>query len=67
MDYAATILSRLPGVTRRDHGVRKLVDTLESYLESASKPAPAAAVSEDVVPAPQVSKKTKKVALKVVN
>ena len=32
MDYAATILSRLPGVTRRDHGVRKLVDTLESYL-----------------------------------
>ena len=32
MDYAATILSRLPGVTRRDHGVRKLVETLESYL-----------------------------------
>ena len=32
MDYAANILSRLPGVTRRDHGVRKLVDTLESYL-----------------------------------
>ena len=32
MDYAATILSRLPGVTRRDHGVRKLAETLESYL-----------------------------------
>ena len=32
MDYAATILSRLPGASRRDHGVRKLVDTLETYL-----------------------------------
>jgi GTP pyrophosphokinase len=32
MDYAATILSRLPGATRRDRGVRKLVDTLETYL-----------------------------------
>ena len=32
MDYAATILSRLPGVARRDHGVLKLVETLESYL-----------------------------------
>ena len=32
MDYAATILSRLPGATRRDHGVRHLVATLESYL-----------------------------------
>jgi GTP pyrophosphokinase len=32
MDYAATILSRLPGATRRDHGVRQLVATLESYL-----------------------------------
>ena len=32
MDYAATILSRLPGAPRRDKGVRLLVDTLESYL-----------------------------------
>ncbi|MEJ2298859.1 MAG: bifunctional (p)ppGpp synthetase/guanosine-3',5'-bis(diphosphate) 3'-pyrophosphohydrolase [Woeseiaceae bacterium] len=32
MDYAATILSRLPGASRRDHGMRKLVATLESYL-----------------------------------
>ena len=32
MDYAATILSRLPGASRRDHGVGKLVDTLETYL-----------------------------------
>ena len=32
MDYAATILSRLPGASRRDHGVRKLVDTLGTYL-----------------------------------
>lgn len=32
MDYAATILSRLPGVSRRDHGVRRLVETLKSYL-----------------------------------
>jgi RelA/SpoT family (p)ppGpp synthetase len=32
MDYAATILSRLPGASRRDHGVRKLVETLETYL-----------------------------------
>lgn len=32
MDYAATILSRFPGVSRRDRGVRLLVDTLESYL-----------------------------------
>jgi RelA/SpoT family (p)ppGpp synthetase len=32
MDYAATLLSRLPGAARRDNGVRKLVDTLESYL-----------------------------------
>ena len=34
MDYAATILSRLPGASRRDKGVRQLVDTLESYLPS---------------------------------
>jgi RelA/SpoT family (p)ppGpp synthetase len=32
MDYAATILSRLPGASRRDNGVRRLVETLESYL-----------------------------------
>jgi RelA/SpoT family (p)ppGpp synthetase len=32
MDYAASILSRLPGASRRDHGVRALVETLESYL-----------------------------------
>jgi RelA/SpoT family (p)ppGpp synthetase len=32
MDYAATILSKLPGASKRDHGLRHLVDTLESYL-----------------------------------
>ena len=32
MDYAATILSKLPGASRRDKGVRLLVETLESYL-----------------------------------
>ena len=32
MDYAATILSKLPGASRRDRGVRQLIDTLESYL-----------------------------------
>ena len=32
MDYAATILSKLPGASRRDNGVRQLVDTLETYL-----------------------------------
>ncbi len=32
MDYAATILSKLPGANRRDHGVRRLVETLQSYL-----------------------------------
>jgi RelA/SpoT family (p)ppGpp synthetase len=32
MDYAASILSRLPGASRRDHGVRQLVETLQSYL-----------------------------------
>ena len=32
MDYAATILSRLPGASKRDHGVRRLIDTLKSYL-----------------------------------
>jgi RelA/SpoT family (p)ppGpp synthetase len=32
MDYAATLLSKLPGASRRDNGVRRLVETLESYL-----------------------------------
>ncbi len=32
MDYAAAILSKLPGANRRDHGVRQLVETLQSYL-----------------------------------
>jgi len=32
MDYAATILSKLPGANKRDHGVRRLVETLQSYL-----------------------------------
>ena len=32
MDYAATLLSKLPGASRRVRGVRALVDTLESYL-----------------------------------
>ena len=32
MDYAAAILSKLPGANKRDHGVRRLVDTLQAYL-----------------------------------
>lgn len=32
MDYAAAILSKLPGASKRGHGVRRLVETLESYL-----------------------------------
>ena len=32
MDYAATLLSRLPGASRRDRGLRRLVEKLESYL-----------------------------------
>ena len=32
MDYAATILSKLPGASKREHGMRHLVDTLQSYL-----------------------------------
>jgi RelA/SpoT family (p)ppGpp synthetase len=32
MDYAATILSRLPGASRRDNGMRQLVAKLETYL-----------------------------------
>ena len=32
MDYATTILSRLPGASRRDKGLRQLVETLDTYL-----------------------------------
>ena len=32
MSYASTLLSRLPGASRRHRGVRLLVETLESYL-----------------------------------
>ena len=32
MNYASTLLSRLPGASRRDKGVRSLVETLDSYL-----------------------------------
>jgi guanosine-3',5'-bis(diphosphate) 3'-pyrophosphohydrolase len=32
MDYAATLLAKLPGATRRDHGLRRLVETLRTYL-----------------------------------
>ena len=32
MDYAATILSKLPGASKRDHGLRQLLNTLETYL-----------------------------------
>ncbi len=32
MDYAASFLSRLPGASRRDYGLRHLVRTLEGYL-----------------------------------
>jgi len=32
MDYASTILSKLPGANRRDHGLRRLIETLQSYL-----------------------------------
>jgi GTP pyrophosphokinase len=33
MDYAATILSKLPNLPRRNHGVRRLVETLRTYLD----------------------------------
>ena len=36
MDYAATILSRLPGAARREHGISQLVSMLKSYLPEAS-------------------------------
>ncbi|MDH3531296.1 MAG: bifunctional (p)ppGpp synthetase/guanosine-3',5'-bis(diphosphate) 3'-pyrophosphohydrolase [Gammaproteobacteria bacterium] len=32
MDYAATLLAKLPGASKRDHGLRQLVETLETYL-----------------------------------
>ena len=32
MDYAATLLSKLPGASKRDHGLRRLLDTLSTYL-----------------------------------
>ena len=32
MDYAATLLAKLPGASKRDHGLRQLVETLEVYL-----------------------------------
>jgi len=32
MDYAATLLAKLPGASRRDHGLRNLIETLEAYL-----------------------------------
>ncbi len=32
MDYAAALLAKLPGASKRDYGLRRLVDTLESYL-----------------------------------
>ncbi|MDX1508897.1 MAG: hypothetical protein R3358_11500, partial [Woeseiaceae bacterium] len=32
MDYAATLLSKIPGARKSDHGLRQLLDTLETYL-----------------------------------
>ena len=32
MDYAATLLSKLPGASRRNHGLSRLLGTLETYL-----------------------------------
>ena len=32
MDYATTLLAKLPGASKRDHGLRHLIGTLESYL-----------------------------------
>lgn len=32
MDYAATLLAKLPGASKRDHGMRRLIETLEAYL-----------------------------------
>ena len=32
MDYATALLAKLPGASKRDYGLRHLVDTLETYL-----------------------------------
>ena len=32
MDYAATLLAKLPGASKRDNGMRRLIETLETYL-----------------------------------
>jgi GTP pyrophosphokinase len=32
MDYATSLLAKLPGATKRDHGMRQLVATLQDYL-----------------------------------
>ena len=32
MDYAAALLAKLPGASKRDYGLRHLIETLESYL-----------------------------------
>ncbi len=32
MDYAAAILAKLPGARKRDHGVPRLIETLQTYL-----------------------------------
>ena len=34
MDYAVTLLAKLPGAPKRDHGLRRLIETLETYLQS---------------------------------
>ncbi|MBT8100402.1 MAG: bifunctional (p)ppGpp synthetase/guanosine-3',5'-bis(diphosphate) 3'-pyrophosphohydrolase [Gammaproteobacteria bacterium] len=34
MDYAATLLSKLPGAGRRDHGLSRLTQTLATYIPS---------------------------------
>jgi guanosine-3',5'-bis(diphosphate) 3'-pyrophosphohydrolase len=34
MDYAAALLAKLPGASKRDHGLRQLVESLESYLST---------------------------------
>ena len=36
MDYAATLLAKLPGAPKRDHGLRQLIETLETYLPEAA-------------------------------
>ncbi len=35
MDYATALLAKLPGASKRDYGLRRLVDTLESYLSGS--------------------------------